>query len=51
MANSEILDLVMTTVSTTVLYMLPVVGFLAGVNWVIGWLMWILFSRKAGMRD
>lgn len=43
MANSEVLDLVMTTVASTVTYMLPVVAFLAGVNWVMTWVYALLF--------
>lgn len=45
MANSEVLDIVIATVSDSVTYLLPVIGFLAGANFVIGWLMSILFKR------
>lgn len=46
MANSEILDIVIATVQSTVTYMLPVVAFLAGVNWVMTWVYAILFRSQ-----
>ena len=51
MANSEVLDLVIQSVTSTITYMLPVVAFLAGVNFVVGWLMSILFGRHSGVRS
>lgn len=51
MANSEVLQLVIDSVSSTIVYMLPIVGFLAGVNFVVGWLMSILFGRHTGIRS
>lgn len=51
MANSEIVDIVIQTVSQSFIYMLPVVGVLAGANFVIGWIMSILFGRHTGIRS
>jgi len=46
MANSEVLDLVIQSVATTIQYMLPVVAFLAGANWVMTWIFAILFRSQ-----
>lgn len=46
MANSEVLELVIESVTTTIQYMLPVVAFLAGVNWVMTWIYAILFRSQ-----
>lgn len=46
MANSEVLDLVIQSVASTIQYMLPVVAFLAGANWVMTWIFAILFRSQ-----
>lgn len=51
MANSEVLQLVIESVQSTILYMLPIVGFLAGANFVLRWLFAILFGSQNGSRS
>jgi len=46
MANSDVLQLVIESVQSTILYMLPIVGFLAGANWVMTWIFAILFKSS-----
>jgi len=50
MANSEVLQLVIQSVQSTVEYMLPIVGFLAGANFVLRWLFQILFGAHNGTK-
>jgi len=46
MANSEVLQLVIESVQSTITYMLPVMAFLAGANWVMTWIFAILFKSS-----
>jgi len=44
MANEDVVDLVITTVRSMIEYTLPIIGVLAGVTFVLSWLMYILFG-------
>lgn len=50
MANTEVVAIVIDTIQETVQYLLPIIGVLAGANFVVGWLMSILFGKHTGLR-
>lgn len=51
MANSEIINLIIQTVADSIHYLLPIIGLLAGLNFIISWLMQVLFgSGRVGLK-
>ena len=47
MANTEVITLILSTTAQFMLYMLPVIAIMAGINFLVTWLMSILgFGRK-----
>lgn len=39
MANSAVVDLIVSTVTDAMTYMLPIIALLAGINFIVSWFM------------
>jgi len=44
MANTEVVQIIIDTTASSLLYLLPVIAVLSGINFIVTWLMSITFG-------
>lgn len=46
MTNTEVINLILSTYADSFQYMLPIIAVMAGINWIVGFLIFATFGLE-----